>query len=300
MDRQTTDSDAPAALAGSLSLGGDLVVNRMGYGAMRLPAPGVWAEPVDPDAARKLLRRAVELGVNLIDTAGYYGDHVADRLIAEALYPYPDGLVIVTKVGAGRDADGGWHVAARPQEIRRAVEDDLRALRLERLDLVHCRYTGDSGVPLSESLGALVDLQAEGRVRHLGVSNVSLAQLVEAQRMTSIVSAQNRYSIADRRGEDVLGACEEPGIIFMPYFPLGIGELTRARGVIASVATKHGVTPAQVVLAWLLARSPVMLPIPGTASLAHLEENVAAAATRLDDKDLSQLDGIGRANPAPT
>jgi aryl-alcohol dehydrogenase-like predicted oxidoreductase len=290
---QTHDSsntEQPAALAGKIRLG-DLTVNRMGYGAMRLPGPGVWGEPVDRDQAKAVLQRAVALGVKLIDTAGYYGAHVADRLIADALYPYPPDLVIVSKVGAARDAHGGWGPAARPEQIRAEIDDDLRALRLERLDLVHCRYAEMSGVPLSESLGALIDLRDQGKVRHIGVSNVSAGQLAEAQGITEIVSVQNRYSVTDRADEDIVDLCSEQGIAFMPFFPLGIGELAQGQGALAAVAERHGATPAQIALAWLLARSPVMLPIPGTSSLAHLEENVAAAAIRLTDEDLAELDG---------
>jgi aryl-alcohol dehydrogenase-like predicted oxidoreductase len=290
---QTHDSsntEQPAALAGKIRLG-DLTVNRMGYGAMRLPGPGVWGEPVDRDQAKAVLQRAVALGVKLIDTAGYYGAHVADRLIAEALYPYSPDLVIVSKVGAARDAHGGWGPAARPEQIRAEIDDDLRALRLERLDLVHCRYAEMSGVPLSESLGALIDLRDQGKVRHIGVSNVSAGQLAEAQGITEIVSVQNRYSVTDRADEDIVDLCSEQSIAFMPFFPLGIGELAQGQGALAAVAERHGATPAQIALAWLLARSPVMLPIPGTSSLAHLEENVAAAAIRLTDEDLAELDG---------
>jgi aryl-alcohol dehydrogenase-like predicted oxidoreductase len=268
-----------------------MTVNRMGYGAMRLPGPGVWGEPPDRDRAKAVLRRAVELGVNLIDTAGYYGAHVADLLIAEALYPYPPHLVIVSKVGAARDAQGGGGPAARPDQIRAEIEGDLKALRLERLDLVHCRYVESSGVPLGESLGALIDLQIDGKVRHIGVSNVSAAQLVEAQRMTEIVSVQNRYSATDRDDEEVLDRCSRQGIAFMPFFPLAIGELARGQGALAAVAERHQATPAQIALAWLLARSPVILPIPGTSSVAHLEENVAAAAIRLTEEDLAELRG---------
>jgi aryl-alcohol dehydrogenase-like predicted oxidoreductase len=256
---------------------------------MRLPGPGVWGEPADPENARAIVRRALDLGVNLLDTAGYYGAHVADRLIAEALYPYPTELVIVTKVGAERDADGSWHTAARPEQIRAAIEDDLKHLRLNRLDLVHCRYTATSGVPLAESVGALAILRDEGKVRHIGVSNVSVLQLTETQRIVPIASVQNRYSLMDRAGEDVLDACTERGIAFMPFFPLAIGELARRQGSLSVIAGRHQATPAQIALAWLLARSSMMLPIPGTASIAHLEENVASAAIHLTEAEIAEL-----------
>lgn len=279
----------PAARAGTVMIGGDQVVNRLGYGAMRLPGPGVWGEPADPDQARAVLRRAVDLGVTLIDTADYYGDSVANRLIAEALSPYPTELVIVTKIGGARGTNGSWHAATAPDQLRAACDDNLRRLRLERLDLVHFRYMEGSGVPLAESLGAMAALRAEGKIRHVGISNVSLAQLDEAQAIVPIASVQNLFSISNRRGEDVLDACTARGIPFMPFFPLAIGEVTRAEGPLQSIAAAHDATPAQVALAWLLARSPVMLPIPGTSSLAHLEENVAAAALRLTDDEMATL-----------
>ncbi|MBV9281784.1 MAG: aldo/keto reductase, partial [Chloroflexi bacterium] len=259
------------------------------YGAMRLPGPGVWGEPADREGARSVLRRALALGVNLIDTADYYGDAVANRLIAETLYPYPEGLVIVTKFGAARGPDGSWRPAARPEELRAACEDNLRHLRLERLDLVHIRYSEGSGVPFAESVGAAADLRREGKIRHIGVSNVSPTQLGEAQAVAPLVSVQNLYNLADRRAGALLDACTAQGIAFMPYFPLAIGELARAGGPLPAIARRHRATPAQIALAWLLARSPVMVPIPGTSSLSHLEENVAAAALRLGKEDLASL-----------
>jgi aryl-alcohol dehydrogenase-like predicted oxidoreductase len=282
------DNDHPAGAAGTVVLG-DRRVNRMGFGAMRLPGPRVWGEPANPDNARAVVRRAVELGVQVIDTAGYYGDHVADRIIAEAIHPYPGGVVIVTKVGAARDPDGSWRPASRPDDIRSAIEDDLIHLRLDRIDLVHCRYSSESGVPLSESLGALVELRNKGIVGHIGLSNISAPQLAEGQQLTPIVSVQNRYSVSDREHDDVLDACTAQGIPFMPFFPLAVGEVARASGALASVSARHGATPAQIALAWLLARSPIMLPIPGTGSLDHLEENVAAAAITPSSEDMAEL-----------
>ncbi len=282
----------PAAAAGTAPLGGDLVVNRLGYGAMRLPGPGVWGEPADPDNARAVLRRAVALGVTLIDTAGYDGPSVADRLIAEALHPYPPDLVIATKVGARRGADRSWHPDAEPENLRAAVEDDLRRLRLERLDLVHFHQTEGSTVPLAESVGALAVLRDEGKIRHVGVSNVDAAQLAEARRIVPVASVQNLYNLSDRHAQDLLDICTRDGIVFMPYFPLAIGALGQGDGPLADLAQRYHVAPAQVALAWLLACSPMMVPIPGTSSMAHLEENTAAAALRLADEDMAALAGL--------
>jgi pyridoxine 4-dehydrogenase len=278
----------PAGAAGTVQLG-DLTVNRMGFGAMRLPGPRVWGEPASPDNARAVVRRAVELGVQVIDTAGYYGDHVADRIIAEALHPYPPGVVIVTKVGAARNPDGSWRSAAHPAEIQEAIEDDLIHLRLDHIDLVHCRYSSESGVPLAESLGALMQLRDRGTIGHIGLSNISASQIAEGQELVPIVSVQNRYSVSDRENDEVLDICTRQGIPFMPFFPLAIGQVARAAGALASVAELHDATPTQVALAWLLARSPTMLPIPGTGSLDHLEENIGAAGLELSTEDLAQL-----------
>ncbi len=289
----TLNQHINAAAAGTWMLGGELPVYRMGYGAMRLPGPDVWGEPEDPDAARAVLRQAVTYGVNLIDTAWYYGPHVADRLIVEALHPYPADLVLVTKLGGARGADGSWVSAARPEELRAACEEELRALRLDRFDLVHFRNMGEhSDVPFAESFGAMVDLQREGKIRHLGVSNVTLANLREAQAMASVVSVQNLYNLVHREAEDVLDACTQDDIAFMPFFPLMVGQVGRAEGAVAAVAAARGVTPGQIALAWLLARSPATILIPGTSSLAHLDENISAAAIRLTDAEMVSLDAV--------
>jgi pyridoxine 4-dehydrogenase len=258
--------------AGSLELGGDLKVRRLGYGSMRLPGPGVWGEPEDPEGVRTVLRRAVELGVNLIDTAGFYGPEVADRLIAEALHPYPEDLVIATKVGAERGPDKSWNPHARPEELRADVEDDLKRLKLERLDLVYLRLRdgrgglADSGVPLAESFGVLAELKEEGKIRHLGLSSVSFEEAEEARKIAPIVVVQNLYNLADRSSESLLQKYEQEGIAFVPFFPLAVGGLARSEGTVAEIASRHGAAPSQIVLAWLLARSPAMLTIPGTSS----------------------------------
>jgi pyridoxine 4-dehydrogenase len=288
-----------AAAAGTSELGGDLEVRRLGYGAMRLPGPGVWGEPKDPDGAKAVLRRAIELGVNLIDTAGFYGPEVADRLIAEALHPYPDNLVIATKVGVKRGPDRSWNPHARPDEIRAEVEGDLRRLKLEQLDLVYLRLgdgrvLADSGVPLADSFGALAELKEEGKIRHLGLSSATLEEFEEASKIAPVAAVQNLYNLADRSSEALLEACEEEGIPFVPFFPLAIGELAKPEGQVAEIASRRGATPAQVALAWLLARSPAILVIPGTSSVRHLEENIASASIGLSREEVEEL-----ANAAP-
>ncbi len=278
----------PAAAAGTVRLG-DLTVNRMGFGAMRATAgPGVWREPRDRNGAKQLLRQAIELGVNFLDTADSYGPEVSESIIAEALYPYPSGLVIGTKGGLVRPSRGRWDPDGRPEHLRRAVDGSLKRLRLERIDLYQF-HAPDPKVPFAESVGALADLQRAGKIAHLGVSNVSVAELDAARRIAPIVSVQNEYNLRDRAAEDVLAACEQAGIAFIPWYPLGAGSAARwAR--LKRVAVRHGATPAQVAIAWLLAHSPRMLPIPGTGSTAHLEENVAAAALKLSAEDLAALD----------
>jgi aryl-alcohol dehydrogenase-like predicted oxidoreductase len=265
---------------------GDLEVQRLGYGAMRLPGKDVWGEPDDPANARTVLRRAIELGVNFIDTAWFYGPLIANRLIAEALHPYPRDLVIATKLGGARTPDKRWSSAARPEELRRGAEDDLRSLRLERLDVVHLRFMSHSGVPFLESLDALIALQAEGKIRHLALSCVDAKQIETALARAPIVAVQNPFNAAGAGGqlakfsnaevanpEAVLDLCTSRGIAFLPFFPLGGGSISTQQPALAAIAKRHGASPSQIALAWLLARSPVMLPIPGTSSLAHLEEN---------------------------
>ena len=282
-------SELPAAAAGSMTLGGDLVVRRMGFGAMRITGEGIWGEPRDRTEAIAVLRRAVELGVNLIDTADSYGPEVSEKLIAEALHPYPAGLVIATKGGLTRSGPGQWHRNGRPDHLRKACEGSLRRLRVERIDIYQL-HAVDSAVPMEDSLGELIRLKAEGKIRHVGLSNVSVDQLQRARKVVPIVSVQNRYNIADRAAEDVLEVCERDGLGFLPWRPVGAGDLSRPGGALDGVARAHAVTPAQVVLAWLLLKSPVMLPIPGTSSVAHLEENVAAAALTLDDAEVMALE----------
>lgn len=286
MSEATTDR--PAAASGTFALGGDLPVHRLGFGAMRITGEGIWGPPDDHDGAIAVLRRAVELGVTLIDTADSYGPNVSEELIAEALHPYPDELVIATKAGLTRHGPGIWAPLGRPEYLRQCVELSLRRLRLERIDLFQLHRI-DPQVPTSDQLGTLADLQAEGKIRHIGISEVDVDQLAEAQRHATIVSVQNRYNLADREHEAVLDACEAQGLGFIPWFPVATGDLARAGGPLDQVASAHDASPAQLALAWLLARSPVMLPIPGTSSVAHLEENVAAAELTLTDAEIESL-----------
>jgi pyridoxine 4-dehydrogenase len=277
------------AASGTLALGGDLEVHRLGFGAMRITGDGVWGPPADRDAALAVVRRAVELGVDLVDTADSYGPHVSERLVAEALHPYPDGLVIATKGGLERSGPGQWSRNGRPEHLREACEGSLRDLRVDRID-VYQLHSPDPDVPYAESVGALRELRDEGKIRHVGLSNVSVEQLAEARSIVDVVSVQNRFNLRDRSSADVLAACERDGLGFFPWFPLAAGDLARPGGVVAEIARAHDATPGQVALAWLLARSPVMLPIPGTGSVAHLEENVAAAELRLSGAELERLE----------
>jgi len=279
---------APAIAAGTLTLGGDLEVRRMGYGAMRLTGEGIWGPPADREQALSVLRRAVELGVNFIDTADSYGPEVSEQLIAEALHPYPPDLVIATKGGLLRDGPGRWRPDCSPEHLREACAGSLRRLRVERIDLYQL-HTIDRQVPLEESLGALVELQRAGQIRHIGISNVGVEHLDRARAVTDVVSVQNRYSLGDRQSEPVLEKCEQEGLAFLPWFPLAAGELARPGGVLDRVASAHRAGPGQAALAWLLARSPAMLAIPGTSSVEHLEENVAGAGLRLDPDELKEL-----------
>jgi aryl-alcohol dehydrogenase-like predicted oxidoreductase len=280
----------PAATAGTVTLGKDTVVNRFGFGTMRLPGKDIWGEPENPTEAKAVLRRAVELGVNFLDTAAYYGPEVSNRLIAETLYPYPDDLIIATKFGAIRGADKSWNPGLRPENIRAACEDNLRQLRLDQLHLVHCRQMENSDVPFVDSVATLAELQHEGKIRYIGVSNVNIQQLKDAQTITQVVSVQNLYNLVSRDGEDVLDFCTQQGIAFSPFFPLAIGQLGQGHGVLTEIAQRHSATPAQIALAWLLARSPIMLAIPGTSSVQHLEENLAATAIQLTDAEVAELE----------
>lgn len=266
---------------------GDLSVNRLGFGAMRLCGPNIWGPPSDRTNAHRVLRRAVELGVNFIDTADSYGPNVDEELIAEALFPYPEGLVIATKGGLLRPRASAWDSDARPEHLKRALDGSLKRLRLDRIDLYQL-HAPDSGVPFADSVGALADAQKAGKIRHIGVSNVSVEQLEEARRIGPIVSVQNKYNLENRTFEPVLKACERLGIAFLPWYPLAAGDVLKQEKL-GIVAKKLNASPAQVALAWLLAKSPVMLPIPGTASIPHLEANVAAAAIRLSVEDLKAL-----------
>jgi pyridoxine 4-dehydrogenase len=267
---------------------GDLEVNRLGFGAMRVLGPDVWGEPQDRPGARRVLCRAVELGVNFFDTAESYGPQTDETLIAEALHPYPKGFVIATKCGIARPSPGRWDADGRPDKLRKDLDGSLKRLRLDRIDLYQL-HTIDPKVPLEDSLGALVDAQRAGKIRHIGVSNFNVKQLERARKVATIVSVQNRYSLAERSSEDVLVQCEKLGIAFLPWYPLGAGgTLKMAR--VKKIADKLKATPAQVSIAWLLAKSPVMLPIPGTGNIAHLEENVAAARLKLSQEDLAALE----------
>jgi pyridoxine 4-dehydrogenase len=272
----------------AILLGGDLPVRRIGYGAMRITGYGVWGEPPDTEAAKAVLRRAVELGVNFIDTADTYGPDVSERLIAEALRPYPDDLVIATKGGQRRDGPFRFHPDGRPERLRQACDGSLRRLRLERIDLYQL-HAVDRSVPLEESVGTLAELRSEGKIRHIGLSNVDVDEIATAQSTVPIVSVQNRYNLVDRDAEPVLEACEREQLAFIPWFPLSRGDLATRRSRLQSIAASHGATQAQVALAWLLRRSPVTLPIPGTTSLTHLEENVAAFDLQLTDDELAAL-----------
>ena len=267
----------------------DLEVNRLGFGAMRvLGDPNIWGPPKDPANAKKVLRRAVELGVNFFDTAESYGPHTDETVIAEALHPYPKGFVIATKCGIARPTPGRWDADGRPEKLRRDLEGSLKRLKLERIDLYQL-HTIDPKVPLEESLGVLVEAQRAGKVRHIGVSNFNVKQLERARKVATVVSVQNRYSLADRSSDDVLTYCEKHAIAFLPWYPLGDGSALRLARV-KKLAEKKKATPAQIAIAWLLAKSPVMLPIPGTGKVAHLEENVAAAKLKLSKEDLAALD----------
>jgi pyridoxine 4-dehydrogenase len=285
-----TDQDTRpnATSAGMFDLGGDLNVVRMGFGAMRITGEGIWGEPEDSEEARAVLSRAIELGINLIDTADSYGPEVSERLIGETLHPYPEGLVIATKGGLTRPGPGQWKPDGRPEHLREACEGSLRRLEVDRIDLYQLHRI-DPRVPAEESLGTLAELREEGKIRHVGLSEVSVEEIQQAREIVPIASVQNRYNLTDRGSEDVLDFCEREGIGFIPWFPLATGNLARPGGPLDEMAARRGVAPSQIALAWLLMRSPVMLPIPGTSSVAHLEENVAAADLRLSQEEFEEL-----------
>ena len=280
-------STVTAAASGTIDIGGDLTVNRLGFGAMRLTGRGIWGEPRDRDEAKAVLRRAVELEVNFIDTADSYGPAVSEILIAEALHPYPDDLVIATKGGLERPGPGQWVPNGDPEYLREACDASLERLRLEQIPLYQF-HRPDPRVPLDDSIGALVELKNAGKIRHIGLSNVTEAELRRAEKLTPIVSIQNRYNVSDRRSDSLVDLCEQETLVFLPWGPI---QDLEGRPAVAEAASRYGATPTQVVLAWLLARSPAMLPIPGTGSVAHLEENVAAAGLKLTPAEVDSISG---------
>lgn len=287
------DLKADAAASGTFTIGGDLTVNRMGFGAMRITGKGIWGDPKDPAEAKRVLQKALELGVNFIDTADSYGPFVSEDLIAEALYPYADGLVIATKGGLTRQGPDQWLPVGRPEYLRQCVEMSLRRLKLDTIDLYQLHRI-DPKVPAEETLGALKDLQTQGKIKHIGLSEVSIEELEHAQTIVDIVSVQNLYNLSERKSEKLLDYCTEKSIGFIPWFPVAGGDLVKPGGVLDQASKAHGATVAQLALAWLLKRSPVMLPIPGTSSVAHLEENVAASSLTLTDNEFESLSALGK------
>nr|WP_201773077.1 aldo/keto reductase [Gemmatirosa kalamazoonensis] len=277
-----------AAASGTFALGGDLPIHRLGYGAMQITGPGIWGMPADPEECLRVLRRLPELGVNFIDTANSYGPHVSEMLIADALHPYPEGLVIATKAGLERPGPGRWTPKGDPAYLRAECEGSLSRLKVERIDLFQLHRV-DKDVPADEQFGLLAELVQEGKVRHVGLSEVTVEQIEAARRVVPIATVQNRYNLAERQSEDVLEYCQREGIGFIPWYPLLTGKLAQPGSTLARAAERLGATPAQVALAWLLKRSPVMLPIPGTSKVAHLDENVAAASLQLSADEVEAL-----------
>jgi len=286
MDQQKLD----ASRSGTFMIGGDLPVNRLGFGAMRITGKGIWGPPADRAEALAVLRRAVELGVNLIDTAESYGPHVSEELIREALHPYPAGLVIATKGGLERPGPDQWDPNARPVRLREGLEGSLRRLGVERIDLWQLHRI-DPAVPEEEQFGAIQEFVREGKVRHVGLSETTVEQIERARKFFPVVSVQNRYNLGDREWEPVVDYCDREGIGFIPWFPLAVGKLAEGEGPLGEIAQRHGAQPAQVALAWLLRRTPVMLPIPGTSRVKHLEENVAGASIDLTDEEFEAISG---------
>ncbi len=286
-----TTTTRPVRASGTFALGGDLTVHRLGYGAMRITGEGIWGPPADPDNAKRVLRRAVELGVDFLDTADSYGPYVSEDLIREALHPY-DRVVVATKGGLTRSGPGVWEQVGRPEYLRQCVEMSLRRLGVERLDLWQLHRI-DGQVPVEESLGAVKELQDAGKIRHIGLSEVTVAEIEQARKIVDVVSVQNLYNLGNRQSEDVLDYCEREGIAFIAWFPVAAGELARPGGLLDEIAQDHDATHAQLALAWLLRRSPVLLPIPGTGSLGHLEENCAAAGVQLTDDEYAALTAAG-------
>jgi len=286
----TTSTATPDAKAsGTFAIGGDMPVHRLGYGAMRITGKGIWGEPKDPEGAKKVLRRAIELGVNFIDTADSYGPEVSERLIGEALTPYAKGVVIATKAGLTRQGPDRWLPVARPEYLQQQVEMSLRRLKTERIDLWQLHRI-DPKVPVEESLGVIKQLQDQGKIRHVGLSEVKPHEIDQARKVMEIVSVQNQYNIGDRRHEDVVEYCDKHKIAFIPWFPVAAGKLAQPGGKLDEAAQRHGATVSQLSLAWLLHRSTVMLPIPGTSSVEHLEENVAAASVKLSDAEWKEIE----------
>lgn len=273
-------------------LGGDLEIRRLGFGAMRITGKGIWGEPADHAGSIAVLKRAVELGVNFIDTADSYGPDVSERLIGEALHPYTDGLVIATKAGLTRSGPDRWHTNGKPEHIRAAIEGSLKRLKLETIDLYQLHRI-DPEVPAEVSLGVFADLQREGKIRHIGLSEVTVEQIDHARSIVPIVSVQNRYNVGDREWENIVKYCEQHEIGFIPWFPLAAGKLTETGGTLDQIAHKHDASQMQIAIAWLLHHSPVILPIPGTSSVKHLEENMAAEQIQLDADDMAALDALG-------
>jgi pyridoxine 4-dehydrogenase len=289
MSTQVVDAKA----SGTFVIGGDLTVNRLGYGAMRITGHGIWGEPKDPETAKKVLRRAVELGVNFIDTADSYGPEVSERLIGEALAPYAKGVVIATKAGFTRQGPDKWVPVGRPEYLAQQVEMSLRRLKVERLDLWQLHRI-DPKVPVEESLGEIKKLQKQGKIRHVGLSEVKPHEIDQARKVIDIVSVQNLYNLSNRQHEDVLEYCEKHKIAFIPWFPVASGKLAQPGGKLDAAAKKHGATVSQLSLAWLLHRSPVMLPIPGTTSVDHLEENIAAASVKLSSAEWKEIENAAK------
>lgn len=283
-----SNSHPDAAASGTFAIGGELEVNRLGFGAMRITGEGIWGEPEDPDEAKAVLRRTVELGINMIDTADSYGPEVSERLIGETLSPYPDDMLVATKGGLVRPGPGDWRPNGRPEHLREACEGSLRRLKLETIDLYQLHRI-DPEVPAEESLGVLSELREEGKIRHVGLSEVGVEEVERARGIVPIVSVQNRYNLTDRGSESVLDHCEREGIAFIPWFPLATGKLARSGGPLDEISARHDARPSQIALAWLLHRSSVMLPIPGTSSVVHLEENTAAAHIDLADDEVAEL-----------
>ena len=293
MTTSTNEQKLSAAAGGTFKLGGDLEVNRLGFGAMRLTGDGIWGAPKDPEVAKQVLRRAVELGVNFIDTADAYGPDVSEQLIGEALSPYGKGVVIATKGGLTRQGPNKWLPVGRPEYLEQQVEMSLRFLKTDRIDLWQLHRI-DAKVPVEESLGKIAELQQAGKIRHVGLSEVKPEEIERARKVIEIVSVQNQYNLSDRKHEDVVDYCDKNGIAFIPWFPVAGGKLAQPGGVLDKAAKEHGATVSQLSLAWLLHRSKVMLPIPGTSSVQHLEENVAAAAVTLTDAEWSSIEAAAK------